>query len=338
MVELKGLHTVKVKKRTYYYAWRGGPRLTSEFGTPAFFAEWEAAKHPEYKGDESKFATWIEKFRRSEEFKAFADSTRYRWGKWLDRIELHFGALALAQFDRRQIRVDIKAWRDTWRAHPRTADYGKQVLSRVLSFTIDNEKLKWNACSTIKNLYDGDRSDIIWTEADLAQLLPHASAEVKWVVQLAAATGFRMGDLMTLNWSHVGASAIEIRTGKSRRRRHAFAPLTAEIRELLAAIPKRSPKVLTNSRGLPWRGFSTSWRDTLIAAEMQDRDLHFHDLRGTAVTRYYRANFTIREIANIMGWSEDKVERILDRYVKRDALMADMIARLEALQKQEVKL
>ena len=35
-VALKGVFKVKAKGRVYYYAWRGGPRLTGEPGSPEF--------------------------------------------------------------------------------------------------------------------------------------------------------------------------------------------------------------------------------------------------------------------------------------------------------------
>ena len=35
-VDLKGIAKVTSKGRTYYYAWRGGPRLRGEPGTPEF--------------------------------------------------------------------------------------------------------------------------------------------------------------------------------------------------------------------------------------------------------------------------------------------------------------
>ena len=40
---------------------------------------------------------------------------------------------------------------------------------------------------------------------------------------------------------------------------------------------------------------------------MNDRDLHFHDLRGTAVTKLYSAGLPERVIAEIMAWEEKDV-------------------------------
>ena len=59
-----------------------------------------------------------------------------------------------------------------------------------------------------------------------------------------------------------------------------------------------------------------------------DADLHFHDLRGTAATKFYLADLSKREIAEILGWSEEQVERILRRYVDRTAATRALIERL----------
>ncbi|WP_413462235.1 tyrosine-type recombinase/integrase [Brevundimonas phoenicis] len=55
-----------------------------------------------------------------------------------------------------------------------------------------------------------------------------------------------------------------------------------------------------------------------LCNQARAKELHFHDLRGTAATRFYRAELTPREIADVMGWCEVRVERLIDRYVKRD--------------------
>jgi len=43
-------------------------------------------------------------------------------------------------------------------------------------------------------------------------------------------------------------------------------------------------------------------------------DLHFHDLRGTAVTRLALSNCTVPEIASITGHSMETVQNILDAH------------------------
>ena len=157
-----------------------------------------------------------------------------------------------------------------------------QVLSRLLSYGVDPlGKIATNPCEGIKRLYSANRSEIIWTEADIAQLKKTCSADVGHAVDLAAHTGLRLGDLLRLSWSHVGDDAITITTGKSNHRRTAIIPLYDDLRGILAAIPKRSTTILTNVRRRPWtaNGFGTAFNRAKIAAGMNDRDLHFHDLR-----------------------------------------------------------
>lgn len=57
-------------------------------------------------------------------------------------------------------------------------------------------------------------------------------------------------------------------------------------------------------------------------------DLHFHDLRGTAATRFYTAGLPERVIAEIMGWEEEQVATIIRRYVDRSAATRAVIAQL----------
>ena len=44
---------------------------------------------------------------------------------------------------------------------------------------------------------------------------------------------------------------------------------------------------------------------------MQLRNLRFHDLRGTAATRFYAVGLSERVIAEIMGWKQAHVARML---------------------------
>jgi integrase len=69
-------------------------------------------------------------------------------------------------------------------------------------------------------------------------------------------------------------------------------------------------------------------------AGLRDRDLHFHDLRGTAATRFYVVGLSIRVITEILAWSEDQVERIVRRYVGRPAATKEAIRQLnEAIER-----
>ena len=342
-VDLKSVYRVRSKGRTYLYAWKGkgAPRLYAEPGSDAFVEELQAALAGRKQGDSSKLSGLVARYRGSDDYRNLAVSTQKNWARWLDRIEGHFGELSIRQFDRPQIRIDIRRWRDRYKETPRGADYGLQVLSRLMSFAMAEGLVSVNPCGDIPHLYRNDRSDLIWSDADLARVVAVASPEVGWAARLAALTGIREADLLRLSWSHVGELAIEFRTSKSGGRRVALIPIYAELRALLAEIPKRATTVLTNTRKRPWSGgagFWSSWKDAVdLAVKAADPEakarlgeLHFHDLRGTAATKLYLAGLSLREIAEVLGWSEDRVERLVDRYVKRDELIRGRIRKLDA--------
>jgi integrase len=332
-VDLKGIARVTAKGRTYWYAWRGGPRLRGEPGSPEFMASYNEAIESRRTPDSGRFKSLVVLYRASPDYtKKLADSTRANWSPWLDRIADYFGELRIAQFDRpEKIRPIIRRWRNQWADKPRTADYGMQVLSRVLSHAVDPlGKIAGNPCEGIKQLYSSDRSEIIWTDSDIAALKKTCSAEVAHAVDLAAHTGLRLSDVLRLSWSHVGEDAITFATGKSRGRREAIIPLYDDLRSVLARIPKRATAILTNSKRRPWTpdGFGSSFNTAKKEAGIADKDLHFHDLRGTAATKFYIAGLPIRVIAEILAWSEDQVERIIRRYVARAAATKEAIRQL----------
>jgi Phage integrase family len=55
------------------------------------------------------------------------------------------------------------------------------------------------------------------------------------------------------------------------------------------------------------KGFASSFSRAKKLAGLDE--LHFHDLRGTAATRFYTAGLSERVIAEIMGWEEEQSGR-----------------------------
>ena len=330
-VNLRGIAKVTGKGRTYWYAWRGGPRLRGEPGSPEFVASYHEAHANLRAPDASRFRSLVVTY-RAEKFGTLAASTQSNWGPWLDRIAQHFGDLSIAQFERpEKIRPVIIQWRNSRAATPRTADYGLGVLSAVLSYAVDPlGKLAGNPCEGIKLLYSSDRSETIWTDADMAQIKGTCAPEIALAVDLAAHTGLRLGDLVRLSWSHIGDDAIVITTGKSNHKREAIIPLYDDLRDVLKQIPRHSTTILTNRRHQPWRAklFASAFVRAKHVAGMSERDLHFHDLRGTAATRFYTARLSERVIAEIMGWEEEHVARIIRRYVGRMAATKAIIRQI----------
>ncbi len=341
-VKLKGLARAKYTlkdgtKKTYYYAWRGrgAPLIADENGVaiedpnddrfaPAFFKAIE--KHKAKRGKDC-LSSLIESFRASSEFKLKAERTRKSYNRYLKLIEDEFGDLPLDAAQQNRARGEFKEWRDTMAATPRHADYAWTVLARVLSFGKDRGKISVNVCERGGRLYAADRTEKVWEAEQIKKFCAVASPELQAALMLALWTGQRQGDLLRITWPEYNGSVIRLRQSKTSKR--VIIPVGKPLRAVLerlkglheAAKAKAGPErtivpitVLISSHGTSWTGdgFRASWRKACAKAGVDD--LHFHDLRGTAVTRLALAGSTVPQIAAITGHSLKDVEEILDAH------------------------
>jgi hypothetical protein len=138
--------------------------LRGDPGSPEFVASYNLAVESRRTPDTGRFRGVVTAYKASKGYQKLADTTKKNWVKWLDRISEYFGDLSIRQFDRpEKIRPVIRRWRAQWEDKPRTADYAMQVLSCVLSYTVDPlAKIAGNPCEGIKRLYKrpiGDHLD-----------------------------------------------------------------------------------------------------------------------------------------------------------------------------------
>lgn len=336
-----GLHIVS-KRRSgrptlhYVYAWRGGPQIHScEGAKPKITAKLTDLAADERRklrtpAEDSSLRTQITLFKASPEFTKTADSTQANYRTWLDRIDTEFGDTTLRMWLSREMRSDVLDWRDRWHNQPRSADEAVKVIGRLINWIVDRGRLPTNVLAGIEQLYEADRSDLIWEAEHFAKFSPAASIEVREGVELASCTGLRRGDLVRLPWDAIGQHAIIWKTGKSKGKTQITIPLLPEARALLERIKarhaaameaqrphRRKPlpvTVLSNSRWQPWEpgGFGSRFNDAKVTSGL-DRNLH--DLRGTFVTRLCLAGLTDDEIAKIVGWATKDVASIREKYV-----------------------
>ncbi len=213
----------------------------------------------------------------------------------------------------RRIRQDFFDWRDQFADKPRTADYAWSVLRRVLSWAYDRGKIDINHAIKPGRLYDSDRSDLIWLPEHVTAFCKVAPDELKLALILAIYTGQRQGDLLKMTWGQYDGHWINHRQSKGKKR--VAVPIHRDLKKVLDNVPRRATLILTTPTGMPWKSdwFRNRWRDASKAAGI--KDLHFHDLRGTAVTMLAEAGCSNAEIAAITGHSMQHVETILTKYV-----------------------
>jgi integrase len=339
-----GLHrTVKRladgSRKLYFYAWKNGPRLPDDFGSPEFAAAFRdaiASKAP--RSSSAVLQTLFDAYQKSHGrggsgrgFLDLAERTRRDYAQIIAGLEREFGDFPLVALADPGARAVFLEWRDKRAAvAARRADYEFSVLARILAWAFDRRLISANPCERAGRVYDGSRAEKVWTVADELAFYRSAPAHLHLALTLALWTGQRQGDLLRLPWSAYDGATIRLTQGKTKAR--VAIPVGAPLKAALDAAPRRSPIILTNADGRPWTadGFRASWRKAVAKAGIVG--VTFNDLRGTAVTRLRAAECTHAQIGAITGHKNAEITAILEKhYVASDPELAvAAIRKLEA--------
>jgi integrase len=332
-IRLRGINSYTTKladgtTRTYWYAWKGGPRLTGEPGTPEFIASYNEAVAQKVQTPAGRLLALLNAYQDSDDFRQLANRTRSDYARIIEHeIEKAFSDFPLSALTDRRTRGVFMDWRDKLALKSRRqADYAWTVLARVLSWSKDRGRISVNPCERGGRIYRGSRADKIWTADDEAAFLKSSPVHLRLPLLLALWTGQRQGDLLRLPWSSYDGTRIRLRQSKTGCR--VTIPVGAPLKAALDEAPKRSTIILTTADGKPWSpdGFRSSWRKACSKAGIAG--VTFNDLRGTAVTRLALAGCTEAEIATITGHSLRDVRSILDaHYLYRDPALAESAIR-----------
>jgi integrase len=353
-VRLRGLNSTTKRLadgtvRTYWYAWKGGPALKGEPGSPEFVQSYnEAIASRKTTAGAKTLQSLINYFQTTTEFThGISPRTRADYLKQIVVIEKKWGDFPTSGLTDKRARGLFMEWRDELaQRSARQADYAWTVLARILSVALKRGKIDANPCVAGERLYRSRYK--VWSEEDEAAFLGSAPPHLHLPLLLALWTGQREGDLLRLSWSAYDGSVIRLRprktiTRKSPQGRTVIIPVgvlaqeaTGEASPLKSALDaaargKKSPIVLLTSEGRPWTegGFRASFNKARDKAGVAG--LTFHDLRGTAVTRLALMGVEVPEIAAITGHSLKDVHAILDaHYLHRDPKLAwNAIRKLE---------
>jgi hypothetical protein len=203
--------------KTYWYAWKGGPRINAEPGTPEFVRLYSEAVTAKMKKSAGTFRSLIDYFKDQSEYTSLGDKSKRAYDQYLKLIDAKFGSMPVGALEDRRARGDFKAFRNSFADKPRKADYIWTTIARVLSVAKDHGKISVNVCERGGRLYDPDRSEIVWTSDDIREFCSVASVELQAAMLLALWTGQRQGDLLRLTWKSYDGKYIHLRQSKARR-------------------------------------------------------------------------------------------------------------------------
>lgn len=368
---IAGVHMVRAVRpgkpiRWYVYAWRNGPQIkvVEQPNRPRLTgADVEAlakahAEHRAVQEPKNTVSAAIAEFRRSKFWNSLAPTTRKTWGVALDRIETKWPQVPMPVLADPRARPKIVRWHRTIaETNARGADIAAMVLAKLFDWALDEGIAHHNPAAKIAKAYQRtDRAAVVWSDDDLAAINAVADQSLRDALALAAMTGLRRADLVSLRWTEIEEKVIRrVASKRSRRKRFLVTiPRLPKLDALLEQLRTRPRKVgvetvLVNSHGKSWTGdgLASSFHDARakandgqgiwhverdpLSGEEQRIAKRLHDLRGTFATKLMTAPgkaLTDRDIASAMGWSEGQVGEIRKRYVDDRAIVVAMANRL----------
>ncbi len=203
-----------------------------------------------------------------------------------------------------------------------------QILKRIFNVAIKDGKLSHSP--RIEMLREDNVRQGFFEPAQLAAVLTRLPKSVRPVIEFASITGWRIGEILPLEWRQVdfGAGDVKLDAGKTKNREGRTFPMTAELRLLLKAqeaerdrlkheghiVPTVFFKMVAEKRGgerkpRPVGAFRKSWRAACRAAGCPGRIPH--DLRRTAVRNFVRVGIPERVAMKLTG---HKTRSVFDRY------------------------
>lgn len=118
---------------------------------------------------------------------------------------------------------------------------------------------------------------------------------LKPIIDLALGTAMRQSELLQLKWEHVCLDRRLIRIIDTKNGLNRTIPMMINVYNIFNRI-KSNHKLVFKVENSPLR---QSWTRLVKRAGIED--LHFHDLRHEAISRFFEMGFTPPEIASISG-------------------------------------
>jgi integrase len=216
--------------------------------------------------------------------------------------------------DRPVVRFEVRNGQRVEVHHPRSvADVNQHLrrLRRVLNVAVEQGWMTSNPFkhgrALILDSHEVERMRVL-TQSEEDRLLAacHERSDfVKAGIIFAIETGLRLGELKRVQWRHIDLKnrllRVEATTTKTLKPR--MVPITARLVKVLTEL--RQKPVLQHS---PYVFNGVSFRKAFETARNRAglEDLHFHDLRHTAITRMLEQGITAPNVMKISGHTQHK--------------------------------
>jgi integrase len=129
----------------------------------------------------------------------------------------------------------------------------------------------------------------------LAECRRRGNSTMVAVIVLAVETAMRRGELVSVTWANVNLQARTLVIHQTKNGHARTIPLTPLALETIESLPRREDRIIPLSAN----ALRLTWERSKRKAGVGD--LHFHDLRHEAISRFFEKGLSIPEVALISG-------------------------------------
>jgi integrase len=190
-----------------------------------------------------------------------------------------------------------------WRTRPLsfkevTDTDAERARERILSA---EEEVKLLAACQGKRVVEYERKRLGRTETIRAS---HSAdnPHLKALILIAIDAGMRRGEILKSEWADYDfeQNVIFVRSTNTKTQTSRIAPLTPRVKAELTRLRDLNP----GQRPFPFHEFKRSWQTAKRLAGIED--LHFHDLRRTAITRWVASGFPLAFAGKVAGHTKEQ--------------------------------
>lgn len=278
--------------------------MKEEYGSPEFWEHYNILlRGREPVPAKRNFEALIRSYYDSEAFKKLKPRTKADYRKYIEHIRLIWGLKDPAKVEPHHVYELHRANSERWRQ----ANYLVQVMivlmnhARLIGFLRKEHGNPAKGIPLFKQQSEGWEP---WPDDIRAEFEEIATSRARLVYELCIGTGQRIGDVLSIRWSHLQNGAYDCTQGKTDK--ELWIPLTDRLKAYLASVEKRGLTVVTDASGRPVRYRTVAEEMRKVKGKMQHPEASkyvTHGLRKNATIELYRAGCDDEMVKAVTGHS-----------------------------------
>jgi integrase len=184
---------------------------------------------------------------------------------------------------------------------PSTTNRELARLKNMFKKAVEWGYLSRNPVNTVKFLPERNLRIRYLTKQEYNRLIAYLTPDLRPLVIVAANTGMRRSELLSLTWADIDFVNNIIKVPPSKNNEHRIIPMNTDVRKTLLNVVKNlnDPHVFLWSDGSSIKNFNSSFAKALKRAGI--KDFRFHDLRHTFASWLVISGRDLKVVQELLG-------------------------------------